>query len=65
MQIHAFISYILYINEYKYDHQYMLSWFKIIKMIIFKLKRIFLIFHDLITFYEHLMTLIQQEENLI
>ena len=63
MQTHAFISCILYNYFYKYDNKCMLSWIKIIKIIIFMFKRIFLIFHDLIIFYEHLITLIHQEDN--
>ena len=53
MQILTFISYNLYIYSYKYDHQRMLSWLKMIKIIIFKFKKIFLIFHDLMSFYEN------------
>ena len=35
------------------------------KIIIFIFKTIFLIFHDLIKFYENFMTLIYQENNLL
>ena len=50
MQMNAYSSCILCINFYNY--KCMLSWFKMIKMIIFLLKRIFLIFHDLIIFLQ-------------
>ena len=53
----------MYLFPKKYNHKYMLSWFKMIIMIILIFKKIFLIFHKLITFYEHLMTLIHQESN--
>ena len=36
-----------------------------IKIIISMCKRIFLIFHDLITFYKNFMTLIYQENNVL
>ena len=34
-------------------------------MIVFIFERIFLVSHDLIIFYEHLMILIHQEDNLL
>ena len=65
MKIYAFIECMLCIYFYNYAHKWMLSWFKIIKMIIFLFKRIFLIFHILMTFYENFIKLIYQENNLL
>ena len=65
MHIHALISCILYFYGYKYDYKCMLLWLKMIKMIIFMFKSIFLIFHFLIKSNEHLMTLIHKKDNII
>ena len=59
MQINTIIS-CIYNYWYKNDHKHILLWFK---MIISMFTRILLIFHDLITFYEHFMTLTYHEDN--
>ena len=61
MQMHAFYGFIfinMMINECYHG-------LKMTKMIIFMFKRIFLIFHDLITTYEKFMTLIYEENDLL
>ena len=52
MQINAFISCILCIYLYKCDHKCMLSWFKMIKKVVFMYKIIVFYFHDLIKIYD-------------
>ena len=50
----AFISLILRIYFYKYDHKDKLSWSTTVEMTISMVKRISLICHNLLTFYENL-----------
>ena len=59
------ITYILCIHFYRYDHKCMLTWFKMIKMIIFMFKRKYLIFHILTKISVNLMILIYQENDLV
>ena len=60
MHFNTFISYILYIYSNEHEHKCMLSRFNMIKRIISMFSRIFLIFHNLMTFDKNFMTLIYQ-----
>ena len=64
IQIHAFISYIYPFISINMIINLCYDGLEMIQMIIFMFIRIFLIFYDVITFYENLMTLIHQENDL-
>ena len=65
MQINVLMLYILCNYAYKNNHKCILSWFKMINMIVSLFIRLFLIFHDLMTFCENFMALIYQENNFL